>query len=177
MHARTREQGYSGQAQWDWIAELKQLVGIPVIGNGDIRSPEDAASMVSETGCDAVMIGRSAASNPWIFRQIAEYTERGCYGTATESDRFHMIHRYFEMLIEEEYRDTPGKMKQFASWFTHGVRNGAQLRKAIYHAQDERQILEEVERFFEPLLSGKELADSAADSSAPPATSAGAICG
>jgi tRNA-dihydrouridine synthase len=88
-----------------------------------------------------------------------------------------MIHRYFEMLIEEEYRDTPGKMKQFASWFTHGVRNGAQLRKAIYHAQDERQILEEVERFFEPLVSGKELADSTADSSAPLETSAGATCG
>jgi nifR3 family TIM-barrel protein len=149
MHARTREQGYGGQAQWRWITELKQLVGIPVIGNGDIRSPEDAAAMVAETGCDAVMIGRSAASNPWIFRQIAEYTERGSYETATEADRFHMIHRYFEMLIEEEYRDTPGKMKQFASWFTHGVRNGAQLRKAIYHAQDERQILGEVERFFE----------------------------
>src|SRR6266702_6350034 len=73
LHARTREQGYSGQARWDWIAAVKQAVKIPVIGNGDIRSPEDACAMVSQTGCDAVMIGRMAPANPWIFRQIAEY--------------------------------------------------------------------------------------------------------
>src|SRR5690349_12687856 len=77
MHARTREQGYSGNANWDWIRDMKQIVKIPVIGNGDIRSPEDAAAMVAHTNCDAVMIGRSAASNPWIFRQIEQYTATG----------------------------------------------------------------------------------------------------
>ena len=73
LHARTREMGYSGQARWEWIAAIKDAVKIPVIGNGDIRSPEDACAMVAQTGCDAVMIGRTAPSNPWIFRQIEQY--------------------------------------------------------------------------------------------------------
>jgi nifR3 family TIM-barrel protein len=148
MHARTREQGYSGQAQWQWIAELKSLVSIPVIGNGDIRTPEDARAMVAETGCDGVMIGRAAASNPWIFRQIAQYTATGSYEVASRADRYEMIRRYFGMLIAEGYPDASGKMKQFASWFTHGVEGGAKLRKAIYEAKQPGEIVEAVDVFF-----------------------------
>src|SRR4029078_12545413 len=73
LHSRTREQGYSGNARWEWIAAVKDAVKIPVIGNGDSRPPEDAALMVAKHNCDAVMIGRPAPSNPWIFRQIAQY--------------------------------------------------------------------------------------------------------
>jgi tRNA-dihydrouridine synthase B len=148
IHARTREQGYSGSARWEWIAAAKQAVGIPVIGNGDVRRPEDAAAMVAQTGCDAVMIGRSAASNPWIFRQIAQYEATGSYAQPTEADRYAMIRTYFEMLIEEEMPGAAGKMKQFASWFTHGVPGGAHLRKAIYEAKAERAILDRVDEFF-----------------------------
>jgi len=155
LHARTREQGYSGQARWEWIASLKNAVKIPVIGNGDIRSPEDAAAMNAETGCDAVMIGRSAASNPWIFRQIDQYTATGRYDTPSEADRYEMIRTYFTMLAEEETIGAPGKMKQFASWFTHGVPHGAQLRKSIYESHNEVEILDAVDRFFEALLDGK----------------------
>ncbi len=95
MHARTREQGYSGQAAMAVDRRAKSLVKIPVIGNGDMRSPEDARAMVAETGCDAVMIGRAAASNPWIFRQIAEHTATGTYTVASREDRYQMIRRYF----------------------------------------------------------------------------------
>src|SRR5207237_3752591 len=79
LHARTREQGYSGNARWEWIAAVKAGEKIPVIGNGDIRTPEDAAAMVAQTGCDAVMIGRTAPANPWIFRQIAQFNATGSY--------------------------------------------------------------------------------------------------
>jgi nifR3 family TIM-barrel protein len=159
LHARTREQGYSGQAQWEWIAQVKQAVGIPVIGNGDITTPEAAAAMVAETGCDAVMIGRAAPANPWIFRQIAQYTATGTYERPTVEDRYRMIRAYFQMLLDEaeatkdfprdgRMGETAGKMKQFATWFTHGVPGGAKLRAAIYHARTGADVLEQVELFF-----------------------------
>jgi len=155
LHARTREQGYSGNARWEWIAAVKDAVSIPVIGNGDIRSPEDAAAMFAQTGCDAVMIGRTAASNPWIFRQIAQYAARGDYEQPSEADRYQLIRTYFAMLVEEAMPGSAGKMKQFASWFTHGVHGGSALRKAIYEATDERAILQRVDEFFRELLESE----------------------
>jgi len=194
LHARTREMGYSGNARWEWIAAVKDAVTIPVIGNGDIRSPQDACAMVTQTGCDAVMIGRTAPSNPWIFRQIQQYCvgigdsghgaanspvrramstgdsleesspDEGVrgptkfYGSAklfdepSEADRYQMIRTYFQMLIEEQLPDAVGKMKQFASWFTHGVPGGAGLRKAIYESKSAADILGRVEEFFEARL-------------------------
>jgi len=152
LHARTREQGYSGNARWEWIAAVKDAVRIPVIGNGDVRTPEDAAAMAAQTRCDAVMIGRTAASNPWIFRQIAEYGATGRYQQPADADRYAMIRTYFRMLIEEEMLGAEGKMKQFVSWFTHGVAGGAGLRKAVYEARTAPEILERVESFFEVAL-------------------------
>ena len=140
--------------------------------------------MVAKTGCDAVMIGRTAPSNPWIFRQIEQYCSttnhvgagvltcpaerqlgrpgelalappdgdvRGHvrYDQPSETDRYQMIRTYFEMLIEEEMPGAEGKMKQFASWFTHGVAGGAALRKAIYESKSRVEILTSVEEFFE----------------------------
>jgi len=179
LHARTREQGYSGDARWEWIAAVKDGVNIPVIGNGDVRTPEDAAAMVEATGCDAVMIGRAAPANPWIFRQIAQYTASkqatgiGVYDKPTDMDRYRMIRDYFERLMaevaehpdvqgeaaddlskrlkrnhESAQRDAIGRMKQFASWFTHGVPGGATLRREIFEAKRGAQVIDKVEAFF-----------------------------
>jgi nifR3 family TIM-barrel protein len=173
LHARTREQGYAGDARWEWIAAVKDAVRIPVIGNGDIRTPEDAAAMVEATRCDAVMIGRAAPANPWIFRQIAQYTATGAYTKPTDMDRYRMIRDYFERLMaevaehpeivgpadddlskrlkrnhESAQRDAIGRMKQFASWFTHGVPGGATLRREIFESKRGAQVMDKVEAFF-----------------------------
>jgi tRNA-dihydrouridine synthase len=128
-------------------------VKIPVIGNGDIVTPEDAVRMVRETNCDAVMVGRTASSNPWIFRQIADYVATGKYEIPPESARYEIMRRYYTMLQEHGAPDAVGKMKQFATYFTHGVRNGSKLRAEIYHALDAGKILDLVDAFFERELA------------------------
>jgi tRNA-dihydrouridine synthase B len=148
VHPRTRLQGYSGQADWSLIARVKQEVKIPVIGNGDIRAPEDAARMVAETGCDAVMIGRTAATNPWIFRQMEQYFSTGRYDEPSEADRYRLLSGYFRSLIAADLPDAIGKMKQFACWFTHGVRNGAELRHQVHSSRTPAEVLDRLETFF-----------------------------
>jgi nifR3 family TIM-barrel protein len=148
VHPRTREQGYSGRADWSLIGAVKQAVNITVIGNGDINTPEDAERIVRETGCDAVMIGRAAASNPWIFSQMAQYAATGRYDIPTDADRHELLSRYYREINAANLPDGVGKMKQFACWFSHGVGNGCELRRTVHAARTQQEVLDSVERFF-----------------------------
>ena len=137
LHARTREDGYTGQARWEYIAAVKDTVRIPVIGNGDIRTPEDAAAMVEATHCDAIMIGRGAPANPWIFRQIAQYTASkeatgvGAYDIPTDQDRYRMIRTYFQMLVDEIAQEEAAEAARAAALIASGqVVNGEQMLRA-----------------------------------------------
>jgi tRNA-dihydrouridine synthase B len=161
VHPRTRLQGYSSRARWEVIQEVKSCVGLPVIGNGDVFTPADALALREQTGCDALMVGRAAASNPWIFRQMSEYFRTGSYVEPSEADRYQMIRTYYQMLVAEDIPGALGKMKQFASWFTHGVCNGAELRRQVQGARDTGEVLERVDEFFTAPGSGARAAQEA----------------
>ena len=152
LHPRTRVQGFSGKADWSIIARLKAHLKIPVIGNGDIVNGHDALRMREQTGCDGIMVGRGALTNPWIFRQICEI-ECGMRVTNPDvSAKYRLIKRYFSLLFEEETPGAIGKMKQFASWFTHAIPRGAALRKAIYASKSETEVMDRIEEFFQRAL-------------------------
>lgn len=131
LHARTLKQGYSGnaQSQWVWIKELKEMMSIPVVGNGDIKTPEDAKKMFNETGCDYVMIGRAAQGNPFIFKQMNDYFNDGTYKKLNEKERISYFFKYLE--YAKDYSISYARIKDHAMWYTKGVIGGAALRRQI----------------------------------------------
>jgi len=144
VHGRTREEFYRGHADWDIIAAVKQAVHIPVIGNGDIRSGQDAARMMEQTGCDAVMIGRAAQGNPWIFRKISEYLVTGKEPPEPDmAERSALILRHLDMLLayKGEYVG-PREMRKHATWYTKGLLHGAHLRELFNKAERREDFVE-----------------------------------
>ncbi|HEY0512038.1 MAG TPA: tRNA dihydrouridine synthase DusB [Thermoanaerobaculia bacterium] len=158
LHARTARQMFTGEADWSHLARLKEALAIPVIGNGDVREPEDALRMLAETGCDGVMVGRGATRNPWIFRQIAARLEGSAVSEATLADRRDLILDHFRMVAErEDSTFALHKLRKFTGWYTHGLPNGRKLRQAINQIPDVPTFLVTVESFLDEVL-GEEAA-------------------
>lgn len=142
VHGRTREQYYAGHADWDIIRQVKEAVSIPVIGNGDIRTPEDVAAMAEQTGCDGYMIARGAEGNPWIFRQILHYFETGEHLARPDfSEVTEMLLRHAKMQIDCK-GDYTGirEIRKHAAWYTAGYPHGARLRVAINQVENYEQL-------------------------------------
>lgn len=153
MHARTAKQGYRGEADWSEIARLKEALSIPVLGNGDVRSVDDAVAMFARTGCDGVMIGRGATKNPWIFHQIAARLRGEEEIEPSIADRRRLILDHFRMLAEREpSRFALHKLRKFTGWYTWGLPHGAKLRRRINELPDVESFLVAVEEFFDDLL-------------------------
>ncbi len=148
VHGRTREQYYSGKADWDIIAQVKEAVTIPVIGNGDIFRPEDGKHMLEQTGCDGIMVGRGARGNPWIFRELNAYLERGekIEGPTPEEIK-EMIVKHAKLQLEYKGEYTAVReMRKHISWYTGGLPHSAALRRAVNTAESMeslQQLLDE----------------------------------
>lgn len=153
IHGRTRVQGYSGRADWDVIAAVKRAVSIPVVGCGDITSPEMAIERLNETGVDAVMIGRGAIANPWIFRQTAELMLGETVYQPPLAEKQRVLHRYNELLRDEmPERALAGKLKQMCGYFTHGLAGGARLRERVFHSQSIGEIFDQIDQYFASMI-------------------------
>ena len=149
VHGRTREQYYSGKADWDIIRQVKEAVKIPVIGNGDVTSPESARQLLETTGCDGIMIGRGVQGNPWIFRQILHWMETGEEEPKPDLDEVKaMILRHARMLVDYKGAYTGiREMRKHVAWYTAGYPNSAKLRARV----NEIESLEALEDLIQGL--------------------------
>jgi nifR3 family TIM-barrel protein len=154
LHARTARQMFRGEAAWEHIARLKEAIAIPVIGNGDVRRPEDAARLLRESGCDGVMIGRGATRNPWIFRQAAALLGGGAAEPPSLADRRALVLDHFEAVVAREgEQGALHKLRTFTGVYSHGLPSGERLRRQIQQLPDTPALLAAVAGFFDELAA------------------------
>ena len=159
IHPRTAKQGFSGRSDWAIIAKLKKLVNVPVIGNGDIFNADDAVAMLEQTSCDAVMIGRMAIGNPWIFSHVLARLRGEAEPETDLEHRFKIMTRYVQESVKYFGEEIACRMmRSRLCWFAKGLRNSSQFRKSINHISTEAETLQRIEAYKESLQSSNESA-------------------
>lgn len=150
IHARTRSQGYSGRADWSIIKKVKETVNIPVIGNGDVTTPELAKRMMEETGCDAVMIGRGVLGNPWLIKQTKEYLKTGEIETIPSNrDKIDMIKRHYELLLQDKPEGLALlEIRSHAIWYLKGMPRSAEIKNKICASKSSKEIFDILEEYY-----------------------------
>ena len=154
IHPRTRSQGYSGKADWNIIKEVKENVSIPVIGNGDIKTPLDAKKMLDETNCDAIMIGRALIGNPWIIKEIIKYLEDGTIlDKPTNKEKINMAKKHLNYLIETKNEKIAVKeMRMHISYYLKGMRNSSEIKLKIFKVTKKEDFVKILDDYLETLI-------------------------
>jgi len=169
IHARTRAEKFEGTAHWEMIGEARRAVSIPVIGNGDVRSPEDALRMLRETGCDAVMMGRAAFGDPWVFRRARAAWERGeSLPMPTPRERLEAGIRHLGMLVASIGPESAAReMRKHVAWYVKGLPHSARVREQVNHTRSVDEMVSLLRRYLEELeAAGSGLLESAEDDAA-----------
>jgi tRNA-dihydrouridine synthase B len=151
VHGRTREQFYSGNANWDIIKRVKESVSIPVVGNGDIFTPEDGKRMLEYTGCDAIMIGRGSRGNPWIFKRIKTLLEKGeLLPEPTDKEKIEMALRHFKLVVDiKGERIAVKEMRKHIGWYTKGMKNSAEMRNKVNTIETKEELIDELNKYLQ----------------------------